>query len=113
MFTFACGSIEGLTLNQKRETITALKKSISMEVAERRNLKAAVKEQKALNAAAKREVAIFNAQQRLQKLLDKASPVGKKAIAANKKPSACTVIQQEAVEANAIALKFAAKKRSA
>ena len=112
MFTFACGSIEGLTLNQKRETLTAIKKSISMELAERRNIKAAVKEQKALNAVAKREVAIFNAQQRLQKLLDKASPVGKKAVKANKKPSACTVIQQEAVEANAIALKFAAKKRS-
>jgi aspartate oxidase len=113
MFTFACGSIEGLTLNQKRETITALKKSISMEVAQRRANKVAEKEQKAFNAAMKREVAIARAQARLQKLLDKASPVGSKAIKANKKPSACTVIQQEAVEANAIALKFAAKKRSA
>ena len=113
MFTFACGSIEGLTLNQKRETITALKKSISMEVAQRRANKTAEKEQKALNAAMKREVAISRAQARLQKLLDKASPVGNKAIKANKKPSACTVIQQEAVEANAIALKFAAKKQSA
>ena len=43
MFTFACGSIEGLTLNQKRETLTALKKSISMELAGRRALKAAEK----------------------------------------------------------------------
>ncbi len=113
MFTFACGSIEGLTLNQKRETITALKKSISMEVAQRRANKVAEKEQKAFNAAMKREVAIARAQARLQKLLDKASPVGNKAIKANKKPSACTVIQQEATEANAIALKFAAKKQSA
>ena len=113
MFTFACGSIEGLTLNQKRETLTALKKSISMELAGRRALKAAEKEQKAFNAAMKRELAISRAQARLQKLLDKASPVGTKAIKANKKPSACTVIQQEATEANAIALKFAAKKRSA
>jgi L-lactate utilization protein LutB len=113
MFTFACGSIEGLTLNQKRETITALKKSISMEVAERRALKVAEKEQKAFNVAMKRELAISRAQARLQKLLDKASPVGKKAIKANNKPSACTVIQQVATEANAIALKFAAKKRNA
>ena len=113
MFTFACGSIEGLTLNQKRETITALKKSISMEVAQRRANKVAEKEQKAFNAAMKRELAISRAQARLQKLLDKASPVGNKAIKANKKPSACTVIQQEATEANAIALKFAAKKRNA
>ena len=110
MFTFACGSIEGLTLNQKRETLTALKKSISMELAQRRNIKAMEKEQKALNAVAKRELAISRAQARLQKLLDRASPVGKKAIKANKKPSACTVIQQEATEANAIALKFAAKR---
>ena len=113
MFTFACGSIEGLTLNQKRETLTALKKSISMELAGRRALKAAEKEQKAFNAAMKRELAISRAQDRLQKLLDKASPVGTKAIKANKRPSACTVIQQEATEANAIALKFAANKRSA
>ena len=87
MFTFACGSIEGLTLNQKRETLTALKKSISMELAARRALKVAEKEQKAFNVAMKREVAISRAQARLQKLLDKASPVGKKAIKANKKPS--------------------------
>jgi len=110
MFTFACGSIEGLTLNQKRETLTALKKSISMELAQRRNIKAMEKEQKALNAVAKRELAIARAQARLQKLLDKASPVGLKAIKANKRASACTVIQQEATEANAIALKFAAKR---
>ena len=84
-----------------------------MEVAQRRALKAMEKEQKALNAVMKRELAISRAQARLQKLLDKASPVGKKAIKANKRPSACTVIQQEATEANAIALKFAAKKRSA
>jgi type II secretory pathway component PulJ len=84
-----------------------------MEVAERRALKVAEKEQKAVNVAMKRELAISRAQARLQKLLDKASPVGKKAIKANKRPSACTVIQQEATEANAIALKFAAKKRSA
>jgi hypothetical protein len=113
MFTFACGSIEGLTLNQKRETLTALKKSISMELARKRELNAMVKLDKAAAAAVKRQVAIERAQARLQKLLDKASPVGKKAIKANKKPSACTVIQQEATEANAIALKFAAKKQSA
>ena len=84
-----------------------------MEVAQRRALKVAEKEQKAFNVAMKRELAISRAQARLQKLLDKASPVGKKAIKANKRPSACTVIQQEATEANAIALKFAAKKQSA
>lgn len=113
MFTFACSSIEGLTLNQKRETITALKKSIAEQVASRRVIKVLEKEEKMLRASMKRELAISKAQARLQKLLDKASPVGAKAIKNNKRPSAVTLLQVEAAENNALALKIAAKKRVA
>jgi hypothetical protein len=135
MFTFACSSIEGLTLAQKRETITALKASVKFEVALNRDYKRIQKEmreqdretraqaraQKQLAAADKRVLAelklqdkIAKAQLRLQKLQDKkAKPVGSKAIKANRKASKVTVLQIEAQEANAIAAKFAAKKQVA
>lgn len=121
MFTFACGSIEGLTLAQKRETITALKASIKLEVALNRDYKRIQKEMreqdretKAKAAAQKLQDRIEKAQLRLQKLQDKkAKPVGSKAIKANRKASKVTVLQAEAQEANAIAAKFAAKKQVA
>ena len=121
MFTFACDSIEGLTLNQKRETLTALKASIKLEVARKRDMKLLEKAQKAQNVADKRVLAelklqdrIEKAQLRLQKLQDKkAKPVGSKAIKANRRASKVTMLQVEAQEANAIAAKFAAKKQIA
>jgi tRNA(Phe) wybutosine-synthesizing methylase Tyw3 len=121
MFTFACGSIEGLTLAQKRETITALKASIKLEVALKRDMKLLVKEQKAEDRvvaantrALKVQDKIEKAQMRLQKLLDKASkPVGAKAIKSNRRAGKVTIMQTEAAEANAIAAKFAAKKQIA
>jgi len=128
MFTFACGSIEGLTLAQKRETITALKASIKLEVALNRDYKRIQKEMReqdretkaqarAVKAAAaelKLQDRIAKAQLRLQKLQDKkAKPVGSKAIKANRKASKVTILQAEAAEANAIAAKFAAKKQVA
>ena len=108
MFRFACDSIEGLTLNQKRETLKALKVAISADVAMRRENKSALKEQKAANAELRRINAIAKAQARLDKLLSK--PVGRKAIIANRKPSKPTILQVEAQEANEIARKFASKK---
>ena len=121
MFTFACGSIEGLTLAQKRETITALKASIKLEVALNRDYKRIQKEMreqdretKAQLSAQKLQDRIEKAQLRLQKLQDKkAKPVGSKAIKANRKASKVTMLQVEAQEANAIAAKFAAKKQVA
>lgn len=93
MFTFACASIEGLTLNQKRETLKALKASISAEVALKRDMRAIAKAEKAERVAAKREAAIVKAQQKLQRLLDKAHPVGTKAIKANRKPTTVSVVK--------------------
>jgi len=108
MFRFACDSIEGLTLNQKRETLKALKEAIKVDAARAREAKVALKEQKAKNAEFRRYNAIAKAQAKLDKLLSK--PVGAKAIKANRKPSKVTSIQVEAREANEIAAKFAAKK---
>jgi hypothetical protein len=108
MFKFACGSIEGLTLNQKRETLKALKLAIKADAARAREAKSALKLQKAENAEVRRINAIAKAQAKLDKLLSK--PVGSKAIKANRKPSKVTTLQVEAREANEIAKKFASKK---
>jgi len=108
MFTFACDSIEGLTLNQKRETLKALKLAIKADAARAREAKSALKLQKAENAEVRRMNAIAKAQAKLDKLLSK--PVGTKAIKANRKPSKVTTLQVEAREANEISKKFASKK---
>ena len=113
MFKFACDSIEGLTLVQKRATLTALKESIKAEAVRVREEKAAVKEQKAITAEAKRQVAIEKAKARLEKLLNKTQPVGRLAIKANRKPSKGSITTLDMIEANAIAAKFAAKKQVA
>ena len=118
MFTFACASIEGLTLNQKRETLKALRVSIKAEVAFNRTLKADAAVAKAEAKAAKEQAkadkvaaSIAKAQAKLQKLLDKAAaPVGAKAIKANRKPSKAVVY---GAEDNAIAAAIMAKKASA
>jgi hypothetical protein len=108
MFKFACDSIEGLTLTQKRDTLKALKEAIKADAARAREAKSALKLQKAENAEVRRMNAIAKAQAKLDKLLSK--PVGAKAIKANRKPSKVTSIQVEAREANEIAKKFASKK---
>lgn len=110
MFKFACDSVEGLTLAQKRETLKALKESIKAESARRREEKVAAKAQKAQTAEAKRQVAIEKARAKLEKLLNKTQPVGRLAIKANRKPSKGTVTTLDMLEANAIAAKFASKK---
>ena len=110
MFTFACDSIEGLTLNQKRETLKALKVAISAEVAARRANKAVLKTIKAEGIEAKRQVAIDKARARLEKLLNKTQPVGRMAIIANRKPSKGKVATIDMLEANEIAKKFALRK---
>lgn len=110
MFTFACNSIEGLTLNQKRETLKALKVAISADIAARRADKAALKAIKAETAETKRQVAIDKARARLEKLLNKTQPVGRMAVAANRKPSKGTVTTIDMLEANEISKKFASRK---
>jgi hypothetical protein len=122
-YTFPCASVNGLTLNQKREAIAALRASIkadranrSAATAQKRADREAAKLAKAAAAVVKREAAIAKAQARLQKLLDKQSaPVGTKAIKANKKPGAVkiTKFQEDARVANDIAMALAAKRKSA
>jgi microcystin-dependent protein len=111
MFTFACGSVEGLTLNQKRETLAALKASIKQEVANRKALRALAADAKRFAAVAKRDEQIAKAEARLQKLLAKqVGAVGAKAVKANKKPSKVVTY---GAEANDIAAAIMAKKVSA
>jgi hypothetical protein len=110
MFKFACDSIEGLTLEQKRATLKALKESIKAHAVIVRQAKLAQKLQKAENAEARRQVAIEKAKAKLEKLLNKTQPVGRLAIKANRKPSKATVTTLDMLEANEIAKKFAAKK---
>jgi hypothetical protein len=90
-YTFPCDTVNGLTLTQKREAVKALKAAIKEEATMRRLSKEFAKAEKAKAAEARREVAIAKAQAKLQRLLDKANPVGAKALKANRKPSACTV----------------------
>jgi hypothetical protein len=119
MFTFACASVEGLTLNQKRETIAALRASIKQEVIGRRIAKQVAKDQKAANREAKQAASAAKKLDRIAKLEAKLSalknPVGTKAVKANRKPSAVKVtkFQVEAREANDLAMKIAAKRKSA
>ena len=111
MFTFACASIEGLTLNQKRETLAALKASIKLEVETKKALRALAADAKLKAAAEKREAAIAKAQARLEKLLAKqVGAVGAKAVKANKRPSKGVVF---GAEDNAIAAAIMARKATA
>jgi hypothetical protein len=111
MFTFACGSVEGLTLNQKRETLVALKASIKLEVANRKALRGLNAEMKRHAAVAKRDAQIAKAEARLQKLIAKqVGAVGAKAVKANKKPGKVVTY---GAEANEIAAAIMAKKQSA
>jgi hypothetical protein len=90
-YTFPCDTVKGLTLNQKREAIKALKASIKETVEYNRQEKLATKVYKAAKAAERREVAIAKAQAKLDRLLAKTNPVGAKALKANRKPSPVTV----------------------
>jgi hypothetical protein len=95
-YTFPCDTVKGLTLNQKREAIKALKASIKETVEYNRQEKLATKVYKAAKAAERREVAIAKAQAKLDRLLAKTNPVGAKALKANRKPSAVVVTSMAA-----------------
>ena len=119
MFTFACASIEGLTLNQKRETLKALRASIQQDVASRKSLRALAAEAKSHDRLAKSLARDTKKAERIAKLEAKIAalknPVGIKAVKANRKPGAVkiTKFQVEAREANELAAKMAAKRKSA
>ena len=87
-YTFPCASVNGLTLNQKRAALVALKEAIKAENDMRKALKQDAILAKRAAADAKREAAIAKAQARLEKLLAKSvGAVGAKAVKANKRPS--------------------------
>jgi hypothetical protein len=115
-FTFPCASVNGLTTNQKREAIAALRASIKADrdykraaAAQKRLANINAKAAKAEARAEKRASAIEKAKARLQKLLDKQNPVGTAARKANKKPSAVKI--SVGAEANAIAAALVAKRK--
>ena len=89
-YTFPCDTVNGLTLNQKREAVKALKASIAESVALRRESKAMLKLVRAEKAEARRVAAIAKAKAKLDKLMAPA-PVGAKAIKANRKPSKAVI----------------------
>ena len=117
-YVFPCASVNGLTLEQKRAAIAALRDSIKAERAERKAgaaqrkvERAAAKALKAEQREAKRAAAIEKAKARLQRLLDKQNPVGTAARKAARKPSKPVVTF--GAEANAIAAALVAKRKSA
>lgn len=111
MFKFACGSVEGLTLVQKRETLKALKESIKAELSAKRAQKMLASAHKAIAKQERQAAAIAKAQAKLDKLLAKqAAPVGAKAIKANKKPGKVVTY---GAEDNAIASAIMARKATA
>jgi len=98
-YTFPCASVNGLTTNQKRAAIAALRASL---VADRENAAAA----KIAAAELKRATAIAKAEARLAKLIAKSvGPVGAKAVKANKRPSKGVTF---GAEANDLAAKIKA-----
>ena len=119
-FVFPCASVNGLTLNQKRAAVAALRASISESVAYNRAAKVSAKIEKQAVRAAKAQLAevkmaerIAKATARLEALQAKAiskavGNVGSKAIKANRKPGAVTI--SEGAEANTIAAALRAKR---
>ena len=117
---FPCASVNGLTLNQKRAAIVALRASISSDVASNRAAKASAKVEKAASryikaaaAADKMAERIAKATARLEALQAKAiakavGNVGVKALKANRKPGAVKI--SEGAEANTIAAALRAKR---
>lgn len=97
-YTFPCASVNGLTTNQKRAAIAALRASL---IADREQAQA----NKIAAAEAKRAAAIVKAEARLAKLLSKSVVTGSKAVKANKRPSKGVVF---GAEANDLAAKIKA-----
>jgi hypothetical protein len=105
-YIFPCASVNGLTLNQKRAAVVALKAAIKAETDMRKALKQDAVLAKRAAADAKRAAAIEKAQARLDKLLAKSvGPVGAKAVKANKRPSKGVTF---GAEANDLAAKIKA-----
>ena len=99
-FTFACASVNGLTLAQKRETVKALRAAIKVDVANRKAARAAAKVEKAaakeVKAAARAEKKAARIAKMEAKLAALKNPVGRLAIKAAKKPSKVIITKMAA-----------------
>jgi microcystin-dependent protein len=110
-FTFPCASVNGLTTNQKREAIKALRASLLADREASKTSKIVKAQLKQEAAALKHATAVAKAEARLQKLLSKqVGAVGAKAAKANKRPSKVTTY---GAEDNAIAAAIMARKAKA
>ena len=99
-YTFPCASVNGLTLNQKREAVKFLRAAIKEEAIIRKQVRADAKAAKIAARAEKVAAREAKKAERIAKLEAKLSalknPVGTAAIKANKKPSKVTVLKMAA-----------------
>ena len=109
-YVFPCGSVNGLTLNQMRDAVKALKAAITGAVARKKAGKEIQAEMKAAAAQARIDASVAKLQARLEKALARTvkSPAQKKRAA--RKAGPVTVVVSEGQTANEIAASFAAKK---
>lgn len=81
--------ILSLPVSEKRALIVELRKSIQLDRSIARSAKVLARAEKAQAAADRKAERIAKLQAKIDALIN---PVGAKAIKANKKPSACTVV---------------------
>jgi len=107
-YVFPCASVNGLTINQKREAIKALREAIRVDLSLRVHIKASQAEAKAAAAQARIDAAIAKAQAKLEKALARTvkAPAQKKRAARKAGPVTVTY----GAEANAIAESLKAKR---
>jgi hypothetical protein len=90
---FCSADLSTVALKDKRALLAELKDAIKTDVALNRESRAAVKAAKTAKRDANMANRIAKAQERLQKLLDKANPVGSKAIKAARRAGKVTIIK--------------------
>lgn len=99
-YTFPCASVNGLTLNQKREAVKFLRAAIKEEAIIRKQVRADAKAAKIAARAEKVAAREAKKAERIAKLEAKLSalknPVGTAARKAAKKPSKVTVLKMAA-----------------
>lgn len=107
-YVFPCSSVNGLTLNQKRDAVKALREAIRVDLSLRAHIKASQAEAKAAAAQARIDAAVAKAQAKLEKALARTvkAPAQKKRAA--RKAGPVTVIV--GAEDNAIADAIRAKR---
>lgn len=102
-YVFACASVNGLTLAQKRETVKALREGIKRDVAARKEAKAAAKVEKAAardaKKAARAEKAVERAAKKAARIAALEAKLAKMKAPNPKKPGKVTVFKGAEAEA--------------